>query len=99
MHKRTAAACLALIMLSAACVDHTTLPPQQRKSQPKRTVEDRAYQALAAEFLDGYFTWRPQTAVTLGFHEYDGKPEDLLPPSLDAEHARLRRFRDRLAAI
>ncbi|MBC8106641.1 MAG: DUF885 domain-containing protein, partial [Anaerolineae bacterium] len=100
MHKPIAAACLALILISASsCVDHSQLPPEQRKFQPKRTAEDRAYQALAAEYLDGYFTWRPQTAVSLGFHEYDGRPADLLPPSLDAERTRLRRFRDRLAAI
>ncbi|CAN5513115.1 DUF885 domain-containing protein [soil metagenome] len=98
MKQFLAVACLTLLTLGG-CVDHSQLPPEQRTFKPRRTADDRAYQQLAEEYLEGYFQWRPQTAVSLGFHEYDGMPGDLRPPSLDGEHQRLRRYRDRLAAI
>jgi uncharacterized protein (DUF885 family) len=60
---------------------------------------DRAYRALADEYLAGHLAWRPQDAVGLGLHEFDGKVTDLSRASLDREHARLRDFRTRIAAI
>src|SRR5690242_3469489 len=38
---------------------------------------DKTFQQLSDEFLQGYLNWRPQAAVALGFHEYDGKIADL----------------------
>ena len=60
---------------------------------------DRAYRALANEYLAGYLGWRPQEGVALGLHAYDGKVTDLGRQSVEREHARLKQFRDRLAAI
>src|SRR5688572_6292096 len=100
MKKLIVASCfVALMIISASCADHSQIPLEQRNIKPKRTPEDRTYQQVADEFLEGYFNWRPQTAVSLGFHEYDGRPNDYGPLSLAAEHQRLRRFRDRLASI
>jgi uncharacterized protein (DUF885 family) len=100
MHKLLAAVCFssALVTLTA-CVDHSQLPPEQRVVYTKHTPEDYAYREVSDQYLTGYLNWRPQSAVGLGLHEYDGQPGDFRPPSLDAEHQRLRRFRDRIAAI
>ena len=60
---------------------------------------DKAFQQLSDEFLQGYLTWRPQAAVALGFHEFDGKIADLSKSSLDNELKRLKDYDQRLAHI
>lgn len=60
---------------------------------------DRSYRALADEYLGGHLEWRPQEAVGMGLHQYDGRVTDLSRASLEPEHARLLVFRSRLAAI
>src|SRR5688572_25108112 len=92
-HLMAATVFVMLIMLSVSCAARNGVQPQQTAD------DDRAYQQLADQFVKGYLDWRPQQAVSLGLHEYDGRPADYAPPSLQAEHQRLRRFRDRLAAI
>ena len=57
---------------------------------------DTEYEAVAEEYIKGYLTARPLVAVSLGFHEYDGKTADYSRLALDAELTRLRRFDDRL---
>jgi uncharacterized protein (DUF885 family) len=57
---------------------------------------DTEYEAVAEEYIKGYLTVRPLLAVSLGFHEYDGKTADYSRLALDAELTRLRRFDDRL---
>ena len=64
-----------------------------------RPSHDTAYRALADEYLAGHLAWRPQEGVGLGLHDYDGKVTDLSRASIDREHARLRQFREKLAAI
>ena len=60
---------------------------------------DKAFQQVADEFLQGYLNWRPQAAVALGFHEYDGKIADFSRVSLDAESKRLKDYDQKLAVI
>lgn len=60
---------------------------------------DKDFQQLSDEYLKGHFTWRPQAAVALGYHEYDGKLSDLSRASLDAELTRLKDYDQRLAKI
>jgi len=60
---------------------------------------DKAFQQLSDEFLQGYLNWRPQAAVALGFHEYDGKIADFSKASLDNELKRLKDYDQRLAAV
>jgi uncharacterized protein (DUF885 family) len=60
---------------------------------------DKTFQQLTDEFLQGYLNWRPQTAVALGFHEYDGKITELGKGSLDNELKRLKDYDQKLAAI
>ena len=53
---------------------------------------DDAFGKLSDEYLNGYLAWRPQLAVSLGFHEYDGKVTDFSKTSLDGELKRLKDF-------
>src|SRR5205085_11531866 len=57
---------------------------------------DAEYEAVAEEYIKGYFAARPLQGTALGFHEYDGKITDYSRLALDAELTRLRRFDDRL---
>src|SRR5436309_3335605 len=60
---------------------------------------DKAFQQVSDEFLQGYLNWRPQAAVALCFHEYDGKIADFSKVSLDAESKRLKDYDQKLAVI
>jgi uncharacterized protein (DUF885 family) len=57
---------------------------------------DAEYEAVAEEFLKGYFTARPLLGTSMGLHEYDGKITDYSRLALDAELFRLKKFDDRL---
>ncbi len=57
---------------------------------------DAEYEAVAEEYIKGYFAARPLEGTALGLHEYDGKITDYSRLALDAELSRLRRFDDRL---
>jgi uncharacterized protein (DUF885 family) len=60
---------------------------------------DREYRAVANEYLAHHLSWRPQEAVGLGLHEFDGKVTNLSRNSLDLELAYLRDYRKQLAVI
>lgn len=60
---------------------------------------DASFQKLADDYLKGYLAWRPQTGTYLGLHEYDGKITDYSKASIDAELARLKDYRQKLAGI
>src|ERR1051325_8900910 len=57
---------------------------------------DTEYEAVAEEFIKGYFAARPLLGTSMGLHEYDGKISDYSRLALDAELSRLKRFEDRL---
>jgi uncharacterized protein (DUF885 family) len=57
---------------------------------------DAEYEAIAEEYIKGYFAARPLLGTSLGLHEYDGRISDYSRLALDAELARLKRFEDRL---
>jgi uncharacterized protein (DUF885 family) len=57
---------------------------------------DSEYEAVAEEFIKGYFAARPLWGTAIGLHEYDGKITDYSRLALDAELSRLKRFDDRL---
>ncbi len=60
---------------------------------------DADFQKLSEEYISGYLAWRPQNAVSLGFHEYDGKLDNFSKTSIDAELARLKKYDEKLAQI
>jgi len=62
-------------------------------------TSDEAFAKIADSFMDGYLAWRPQLAVSLGLHEYDGRMTDYSAASLASEHARLQSFERQLAAL
>ncbi|HJT46267.1 MAG TPA: DUF885 domain-containing protein [Chthoniobacterales bacterium] len=57
---------------------------------------DAEYEAVAEEFIKGYFAARPLLGTAMGLHEYDGKVSDYSRLALDAELFRLKKFDDRL---
>src|SRR5947209_15149123 len=57
---------------------------------------DAEYEAIAEEFIKGYFVARPLLGTAMGLHEYDGRITDYSHLALDAELSRLKRFEDRL---
>ncbi len=57
---------------------------------------DQEYEAVAEEFIKGYFAARPLLGTSLGLHEYDGKITDYSRLALDAELFRLKKYDDRL---
>ncbi|MEI9945123.1 MAG: DUF885 domain-containing protein [Chitinophagaceae bacterium] len=67
--------------------------------ETSQTNKDEAFQKLSDDFLAGYFAWRPQLAVSLGFHEYDGKVTDYSKASIDAEVNRLKEYDQKLDSI
>jgi uncharacterized protein (DUF885 family) len=77
-----------LSVIAVACLTWSTAFAAQ--------TPDTEYEGVAEEFIKGYLAARPLKAVSLGFHEYDGKMADYSRLALDAELTRLRRFDDRL---
>jgi uncharacterized protein (DUF885 family) len=57
---------------------------------------DQEYEAVAEEFIKGFFAARPLLGTSIGLHEYDGKITDYSRLALDAELFRLKKFDDRL---
>jgi uncharacterized protein (DUF885 family) len=60
---------------------------------------DVAFEKLSEEFIDGYLAWRPQSGVSLGYHQFDGKIADYSKVSIDAEIARLKDFDTKFSEI
>ena len=83
----------ASLILLAACAK---ISPSKVAS-PSKT--DREFLQLANDYITDYLAWRPQSATSLGFHEFDGKLTDFSRRSLDAELARLKEFDAKLAVL
>ena len=54
--------------------------------------DDPTFNKLVEDFIAGYLAAHPLEAVSLGFHEFDGKVPDLSRAAIDAELARLQHF-------
>ncbi len=63
------------------------------------TSGDSAFDKVSEDYIKGYLNWRPQTGVSLGFHEYDGKLADYSKASLAEELARLKNYDTKLSEI
>src|SRR5439155_23306844 len=85
---------LALPALAAAT---SPAPPSSRANDPlaRRAVSgnpaERAFAALAADYLRGFFAFEPSFATTSGLHRYDSLLEDRSRAAIDGETARTRR--------
>jgi uncharacterized protein (DUF885 family) len=66
---------------------------------PPAGAAETTFAQTANEFVDGFLGWRPQHAVDLGLHAYDGRVSDLGRESLEREHGRLKTFAARFTAL
>ena len=69
------------------------------KTDKNAASGDVAFEKLSEEFIDGYLAWRPQSGVSLGYHQYDGKIADYSKASIDAEIVRLKDFDTKFSEI
>lgn len=60
---------------------------------------DSSFQLMADEYIKEYLDHNPTQAVSLGFHEYDGKLTDDSRQALDSEYAWLKISEGKLSAI
>jgi hypothetical protein len=65
---------------------------KQKTADTGRLTGDAAFQKFSDEYLDGYFAWRPSSAVALGFHQYDGKFVPVNKASIATELTRLKSY-------
>ena len=63
------------------------------------STANSSFDSIANDYINGYLAWRPLQAVSLGFHEYDGKTTDYGKASLDKELSRLYSFAGKLAQL
>src|SRR5689334_20440177 len=82
-----------ILVLVTACNNNS------EKAAGTTTNADDAFGKLSDDYLNGYLAWRPQQAVGLGFHEYDGKVTDYSKASIDAELKRLKDFEQKLSML
>jgi uncharacterized protein (DUF885 family) len=69
------------------------------KTDKNAASGDVAFEKLSEEFIDGYLAWRPQSGVSLGYHQYDRKIADYSKVSIDAEITRLKDFDAKFSEI
>lgn len=60
---------------------------------------DSAFNRLADDYLKGWMDWRPQSAVSLGLHQYDKQVTDYSKASIQAELQRLKEYLGKLATV
>ena len=84
---------LVILVLATACNNNPD------KAAGTTGSADEAFGKLSDDYLNGYLAWRPQQAVSLGFHEYDGKITDYSKASIDAELKRLKDYEQKLNAV
>ncbi len=81
-----------LLFCLASCHNTSTQTAQTSTANP-------SFDSIANDYINGYLAWRPLQAVSLGFHEYDGKTTDYSKASLDKELSRLHGFENKLAQL
>jgi uncharacterized protein (DUF885 family) len=88
---------LAVVMLLPAALLFSRCGQQQ--SVPVTGGGDSAFSQFSETFLKSWLDWRPQSAVSLGYHEYDKQVTDYSKASIDAELGRLNDFRTKLGML
>ena len=97
MNKLISVALLAIIMTACNNNNNDNNKNTNAPRDPNRSNE--AFKNIADSFIKGYLSWRPQAAVALGFHEYDGKVTDYSKASLDSELQRLKDYNRQLESF
>src|ERR1700749_3040598 len=72
-----------------------------KNSNPAETSvsADSSFMSMADEYIKGYLDHNPAQAVSLGFHEYDGRLDNDSRQALDSEYAWLKASASKLLAI
>ena len=86
LHLPSACILISAILLSACATD-------------ERSAEDRAFEALAGRFLEGYLTMHPEHATQLGDHRFDDRMDDYSSEGVEREIAFCRAYLDTLHGI
>jgi uncharacterized protein (DUF885 family) len=60
---------------------------------------DSAFAQFSEAFLKSYLDWRPQSAVSLGYHQFDRQVTDYSKASIAAELQRLKDYRAKLGTL
>jgi len=63
------------------------------------TTTDSTFVTLTDRYLEGYFSFRPGNATSLGLHEYDRHKRDYSKAALEAELNRLKEYEQKLVSI
>ena len=85
------------LALPALAATPSPAPPSSRAKDPlapgavSGNPAERAFAALAADYLRGFFAFEPSFATTSGLHRYDSLLEDRSRAAIDGETARTRR--------
>src|SRR5882724_5631306 len=85
-------------LVIAVCISVFMSCNDQKKADVSNSADD-SFQTLSKDFIAGYLKWRPELAVSLGFHEYDGKISQFDKSSLDIELTRLKNYDHRLEIL
>src|SRR5258707_9767334 len=70
---------------------------RRSRQQEQRMTTRQSWNSYVDEFLNGYFTARPDFAVRAGRHEFDGKLPDWSADGIAKEIKRLHAEKDRVA--
>src|SRR4051812_26781411 len=90
---RAALALLIGVSLLSGCNSSEPAKPTAPESK------DRAFTALASEYLEDLYRRQPTQATYLGIHKYDDRLDDYSRQAVVDSLAAARRFRDRVNAM
>jgi uncharacterized protein (DUF885 family) len=92
----TCLARLSFVVFSVSLLSACSSPPP---SQPAPENKDRAFTALAGEYLEDIYRRQPTQATDLGIHKYDDRLENYTRQAVADAVAAARQFRERANAI
>src|ERR1051325_4477734 len=90
------AAALAFALLAAACSKPAAVDSTTPGATASSSAEDTAFAAFADSYYWAHFDFRPNDAVELGWHKYDGKLPDRSDAAIKQEIDRLHAARTQL---
>ena len=85
---------MACLLLLFGCQNNTS-----EKTATTTASGDSTFQKTANDFITEYLNYSPAFAVSLGFHDYDGKVSDYSKASLDAQLSSLKAAEQRFASM
>ncbi len=87
------------LLYLAVIIFSVTACSSNNQSNTQDVKGDDSFKSLSDSFITGYLKWRPELALGLGFHEYNGRSSDLSQASLNTELNRLKDYDAKLAAF